>query len=289
MTTGGGADNRQEMLVGVFRDKPEMVIDLPEWMLSEKEAESYRTMEALAIVEIAGRDSVAAAVRAVSENGYKNLLPVYAYTGTDIGAWGSVEEAVHRLSWRLPSVRVHPLLVVGSPGFWRAINGRFISDLIAVFGHYTPCTGCHLYLHAIRLPLARRLGNVPVIAGERKSHSGTVKVNQVAGALDFYRHFAETFSVQLALPLADIIEGGAIEEILEMPWKRGEDQLGCCLSGNYKGVGGGLGVDAAGVIRFFNEFAGPAARRIIGEYMENRVPDHEAVAKHAMARCIKGE
>ncbi len=289
MATGVGVDNRQEMLAAVFRDKPEMVIDLPEWMLSEKEAQSYRTMESLAIVEIAGRDSVAAAVRAVSENGYKHLLPVYAYTGTDIGAWGSVEEAVRRLVWRLPSVRIHPLLVVGSPGFWHALNGRFISDLIAVFDNYTPCTGCHLYLHAIRIPLACRLGNAPVIGGERISHSGTIKVNQFGGALDFYRHFAKRFGVRLELPLAEIIDGNAIEQILEMRWKRGEDQLGCCLSGNYKGVAGELGVDAAWVIRFFDEFAGPAARRIIGEYLEKRVPDHEAVAKHAMAQCLKGE
>ncbi|MCF8037391.1 MAG: hypothetical protein K9K62_11005, partial [Desulfobacteraceae bacterium] len=49
-------------------------------------------------------------------------------------------------------------------------------------GHYTPCTGCHLYLHAVRIPLARMLGNVPIIGGERESHSGKVKVNQCAPA-----------------------------------------------------------------------------------------------------------
>jgi len=289
MVTDNMPTVREDRLAAVFRDKPEMVVDLPAWMLSEGQADMYRALDDLAIVEIAGRDSVAAAVCAVRENGFGNLLPVYAYTGSEHGPWRSVEEAVNRLARRLPGARVHPLLVVGSPSFWHALNGRFVNDVMRVFGHYTPCTGCHLYLHAVRIPLSRMLGNAPIIAGERKSHSGEVKINQVDEALGFYVRFAGSFDVRLLLPLADIADGREIEEILGMPWQRGKEQLGCCLSGNYKQAMGGIGIGVDAVMRYFNEFAGPAARSMIAAYLENRVPDHEAAAKQAIAQCIGGE
>ncbi|MFP3980030.1 MAG: hypothetical protein ACLFUY_01445 [Desulfobacterales bacterium] len=276
---------RDSRLAALFRDKPEMVTDFPEWMLPRQWIEAYRAMSRLAIVEIAGRDSVAAAVQAVCENAYTDLLPVYVYTGSEHGPWQSVVEAVDRMSGRLPEVRVHPLVVLGSPEFWRALNGRFISDLIACFGRYTPCTGCHLYLHGVRIPLARMLGNVPIIGGERESHSGKIKVNQCAPALDFYVRFLARFQIRLHLPLAKVTEGEQIERILGMSWQRGEDQLGCCLSGNYNRCQGGTGVSETDVMDFFQAFAGPCAEEIISTYLENRVPGHTEIAERALATC----
>ncbi|MES0349995.1 MAG: hypothetical protein ABUK19_04690, partial [Desulfobacteria bacterium] len=73
----------------LFLNKPECVIDLPEWLLSPEKVETYRSMSGLAIVEIAGRDSVAAAVKGVEEEGFTDLLPTYVYTGTEHGQWES--------------------------------------------------------------------------------------------------------------------------------------------------------------------------------------------------------
>lgn len=269
---------RDERLAAVFRDKPEMVIDLPEWMLPADRADAYRRMDDLALVEIAGRDSIAAAIRGVEACGFGNLLPVYAYTGSEHGPWGSILRAVERLSERMPRVSVHPLLVIGSPGFWRAINGRFIGDVIRLFGHYTPCTGCHLYLHAVRIPLARKIGNAPVIGGERKSHGGSVKVNQVGPALDFYARFLDSFGIRLHLPVVDVADGAVIENILEMPWGRGKEQPGCCLSGNYRTAAGEIALETEDMMRYFTDFAGPAARKIVSAYLEDRVPGHENCA-----------
>jgi hypothetical protein len=50
----------------LYLNKPECVITLPEWLLPSEKIKEYRAMSRLAIVEIAGRDSVAAAV---PENG----------------------------------------------------------------------------------------------------------------------------------------------------------------------------------------------------------------------------
>jgi hypothetical protein len=278
----GQPDDRADRLAAVFRDKPEMVTPLPLWMLPEQQIEAYRNMSDLAIVEIAGRDSVAAAVKGVMEAGYKNLLPVYAYTSTEHGSWVSVEEAVNRLNRRLPQIKIHPLLIIGSPGFWRALNGRFITELIDRFDYYTPCTGCHLYLHAIRIPLSHTLGKVPIIAGERKAHGQSVKINQIKEALDFYTRFTASFDIHLHLPLAEITDDRIIEEILEMPWKRDRDQLGCILSGNYKKLTGDSGIDGSAITRFFDAFAGPLVTAIIHRYLENQIPDHEKIACRVM-------
>jgi hypothetical protein len=266
----------------VFRDKPELIIGWPEWLLSEGQIARYQAIEKLAIVEIAGRDSVAAAVRSVEERQFTDLLPVYAYTGTESGEWAHIQRAVDRLSRRLPEVVVHPLLVMGSPGFWRAINGGFISELFARYGFYSPCPGCHLYLHAARIPLAVKLGNIPIISGERELHTGMVKINQTADALDFYLAFAERFHISLLFPLRRISSGDEIERILQAPWKRGKEQVGCALSGNYRMIDNTIPILPADIRRFFEDFAGPAAEKIIAAYLSGIVPDHHTVARQVL-------
>ncbi|MBE9580837.1 MAG: hypothetical protein IMF18_04375 [Proteobacteria bacterium] len=258
----------------LYLNKPECVIDLPQWLLSSKKIEEYRAISGLAIVEIAGRDSVAAAVKSVEEEAFTDLLPTYVYTGTEHGPWASVEQAVERLAERMPEVRVHDLLVLGSPGFWRALNGRFMSGLISRYGFYIPCVGCHLYIHSVRIPLALTLGKVPIIAGERERHDGRIKVNQISEALDVYEKMAKDFGVRLLLPLRHIAEGDRIKEILGFEWQEGKEQLGCVLSGNYRRLDGSVYSTVCQVQRYMEEFAGPATKKIIESYATGHIPNH---------------
>lgn len=261
-----------------FRDKRECIIDFPSWLLPSKKMDAYGKLPRLAIVEMAGRDSVAAAVMAVRTEGFTDLLPTYAYTGTEHGPWSSVEMAVQRLRERLPETRIHDLMVLGSPRFWHALNGRLISELISRCGFFTPCIGCHLYLHAVRMPLSLSLGKVPVIAGERERHDKTVKVNQTGAALDCYRDLAAHFEVPLLFPLRHVEEGKSIEKILGFDWKQGDEQLDCVLSGNYAGLHKQVNITEEKVNRYLREFAFPLARKIIETYRQKRVPDHQRLA-----------
>lgn len=257
-----------------FRDKPECVIDLPPWMLPPECIASYRSTRGLALVEIAGRDSVAAAAKAVEEEHFTDLLPTYAYTGTEHGVWSSVEDAVKRLAGRLPHVHVHPLLVIGSPRFWQALNGRFMSELIVRYGLISPCIGCHLYLHSVRIPLSVSLGGIPIIAGERESHNGAIKINQIGEALGRYEDLASTFRVRLLFPLRHISDGNQIREILGLPWEEGKEQLGCVLSGNYRGPDGRVRLTVEQAVQYLDTFACPATEEIIRSYLSGEVPDH---------------
>lgn len=261
-----------------YLNKPECVIDLPEWLLPSERIGGYRAMSRLAIVEIAGRDSVAAAVRSVEEEGFTDLLPTYVYTATEFGPWASVTDAVQRLARRLPEIRIHDLVVLGSPGFWQALNGRFVAELASRYGFCTPCIGCHLYLHSVRIPLAVTLGKVPIVSGERERHDKAIKVNQISEALNVYQAIAKDFGVPLLLPLRHVAEGSRIEEILRFEWKAGKEQLGCVLSGNYLSSEGVLSVGTSQVQKYLEEFAGPCARRIVEAYIAKRIPNHLEIA-----------
>jgi hypothetical protein len=266
----------------LYLNKPECVIDLPERLLSPEKVDTYRAMSRLAIVEIAGRDSLAAAVKSVEEEGITDLLPTYVYTGTEHGPWESVERAVDRLARRLPQVRVHDMIVLGSPGFWQALNGRFSSELTSMYGFCPPWVGCDLYLHTIRIPLSIMLGEVPIIAGEREKHDGTIKVNQVREALDVYQNLANDFGVRLLLPLRHVVDGASITEILGFEWQAGKEQLGCVLSGNYRELDGSVDATARQVQGYLEEFAEPCAKKIIESYLAGDIPDHLEIAAQVL-------
>jgi hypothetical protein len=267
-----------DVLKQVYLDKPECVINFPQRLLSSQKIDDYRAMSRLAIVEIAGRDSVAATVKAVEEKGFADLIPTYAYTGTEHGPWVSVEQAVIRLQSRLPETKIHDILILGSPGFWRALNGRFITELISRYGFYVPCLGCHLYLHSVRLPLSHLLGGVPIISGERESHDGRIKINQIAEALESYETIAKEFDTELIMPLRNISDGNRIRDLLGFEWKEGGDQLGCVLSGNYRGLNGDVRIEGRQVRQYLDEFACPVTRKIITAYIKGGKPNHLNIA-----------
>jgi hypothetical protein len=266
----------------LYSNKPECVITLPEWLLPPEKVNEYQAMSRLAIVEIAGRDSVAAAVKSVEEESFTDLLPTYVYTGTEHGPWANVDEALERLAGRLPEIRIHNLVVLGSPNFWQALCGRYMSELISRYGFFTPCVGCHLYLHSVRIPLALALGEVPIISGEREWHDGSIKLNQISEALDVYQDIAEDFGVHLLLPVRHITKGNRIAEILGFEWHQGKEQLDCVLSGNYRRLDGSVEHTARQVQIYLEEFAKPCAKKIIESYTAGRIPNHLEIAAQVL-------
>lgn len=273
---------QDQRVADIFRDKPELVSCFPEWMLSPGYIASIKGMKNPAIVEIAGRDSVAAAVKSVAENAFTDLIPVYAYTGTEYGPWIHTPRAVERLAACLPQVRVHELIMAGAPKFWRALNARFIGEWVSWFGYYSPCPGCHLYLHAIRFPLAKKLGGLPIISGERESHGKTIKINQTGPALDIYQEMAGHFDIRLFFPLRHVTRDEDIETLLNLPWARDEDQLKCAFSGNYRRLDNTVGPAPADVRRYFREFALPTAISVVNVYMNGGSPDAEEIARQVL-------
>jgi len=256
-------------LNALLAQKPEMVNEFPSWLVRPGLLEELAGTDGVAIAEIAGRDSVAAILAALEHRPFKAVLPTIAYTGTEYGDWaaplGKCDTLRDRLAVR--GIVVHPPVFLGSPRFWWLLCGRPVTLNAARHGLSTICLGCHLYLHALRIPLAKRIGAGTIISGERESHDGRVKLNQIAVSLDAYVDFVNDFGLELFLPIRCVREGTRIVEILGENWEEGTEQLLCVLSGNYRDEDGNVMYDSAQVTRCFTEFHLPVARKVVETYL----------------------
>ncbi|MBI4684210.1 MAG: hypothetical protein HY755_03310 [Nitrospirae bacterium] len=257
-------------LLEILVDKPNLVADLPEWMLPGSAINKIRNTENTAIAEIAGRDSIAAVIRACETNAIKAIIPTIAYTGTEFGNWDVTFEKIVLLKRLLKNrnVIVFNPIVLGSPKFWWKLCGRYAMHMFKSFGFYSHCIGCHLYLHAIRIPIAKKLGCHTVIGGERELHDGKIKVNQTGVALDAYISFLEKFGIKLLLPLRHEKSGEKIEEIIGETWDEGRGQLECVLSKNYQEPDGKVQLYEDAIKRFLDEFAVRIAEDAVIGYLE---------------------
>ena len=253
----------------IVSNKPELVDEFPDWMLSEITENELKNTEGLAIVEIAGRDSTAAVLEAFKKRDFKALLPTIAYTGTEFGRWEATFKKVDMLKEALSKegIKVFDPIVLGAPKFWWRLCGRYAKHLFENFGFYSPCVGCHLYLHALRIPLAKKIGCGVIIAGERESHEGKIKINQIGVALDAYISFAEKFDIELFLPLREVSKSKDIESIISQYWEESGEQLECVLSKNYQDIDGGVVYSEDDIKRFFNEFALKEAESMIKGFL----------------------
>lgn len=252
--------------------KPELVDEFPSWMLSENIENELRRTKGLAIVEIAGRDSIAAALEATRKRDVKALLPTIAYTGTEFGNWDVPFKKAYMLKEELSKkdVKVFDPVLLGAPRFWWRLCGRYATHLFQRFGFYSPCVGCHLYLHALRIPLARKIDCGVVIGGEREFHEDRIKINQIGVALDAYVSFAEKFGIELLLPMRHVRESRDIESIIGKSWEEGAEQLECVLSKNYLDIDGRVVCSENDIKRFFDEFAQKEAEKVVEGFLSQK-------------------
>jgi hypothetical protein len=257
-------------LLEILAGKPDLMINFPEWMLPHSIIKEIRATENVAIAEIAGRDSVAAVVRACELRPIMAIVPTLAYTATEYGNWETPLEKVTLLRKNLKQkkIRVFDLVILGSPKFWWMLCGRYSTHLSGQFTSYSHCVGCHLYFHTIRIPVSRILRIKVIIGGERESHDGRIKINQVKVALDAYQSFLKKFNIELFLPLRNIKSGKEIEAIVGKEWDEGDQQLSCVLSKNYVEADGTVSLHEEAIIKYLREFAFEKAEEGIKPYLE---------------------
>jgi hypothetical protein len=257
-------------LLALLAEKPDLIAEFPEWMLPEEMLKQISNTPHVAIAEIAGRDSIAAVIRACELRTIRAIVPTIAYTGTEYGNWETPLEKINTLKalLRKKGIAVFKPVILGSPKFWWSLCGRYSTHLFNKYGFFSHCIGCHLYLHAIRIPLAKKLGSSLVIGGERESHDGRIKVNQIGVALDAYQKFMNRFNIELFLPIRHIKSGGEIESIIGSEWDEGDQQLSCVLSKNYREMDESVTFNEDTVKLFLDEFALKKAEEVIEGYFE---------------------
>ncbi len=231
---------------------------------------TLRMEHSVAIVEIAGRDSVAAAVAAVREHGFRTLVPTIAFTGTETGDRSAPGRAVAVLKKILGDrADVREPLALSDPALWSAMNARPAAELQRRFGVYSPCLACHLYLHLLRVPLAWSHDNAPVISGERDSHDGRIKLSQTSASIAAAERVLAHAGVQLLQPVQHAT-GEEIAELVDGGWDEEQGQLGCQLAGNYVNFDGSVSYDKAGYERYLAEYFEPVGRAVIDAWRAER-------------------
>ncbi len=237
----------------------------------------------LAIAEIAGRDSVAAAVAAVEARGFTRLLPTIALTGTDTGDASAPLRAIETLERLLGNhCEVLEPVYLQEPRLWAAMNARFSAEVAGRYGVTSPCLACHLYMHLLRVPVSWELGGVPVIAGERDTHDGRIKLSQTTGSIDAAVRVLAHADIELLQPIRHA-DGDEVAALVGGNWDEGGAQLGCLLSGNYVELDGTVRFDRAGYDRYLAEFFEPVGRAIVDAWRTESDggagPDWDAVVR----------
>jgi hypothetical protein len=245
-------------------------------------------MDNHAIAEIAGRDSVAAAVVATQERGFERLLPTIALTGTETGDFDAPLRAVGTLKAILgESVEIMEPVVVQDQQLWSAMNSRFAAATQERFGIYSPCLACHLYMHLLRVPVSWELNRAPVIAGERDTHDGRIKLSQTTKSIDAAARILDYAGVELIQPVRGMVNA-EIADLVGSDWVEGEGQLGCVLSGNYVAPDGGVCYDEVAYDAYLAGFFDPVGRAVVDAWRTQEkgggtpVPDFEQIVGSAL-------
>ena len=193
------------------------------------------------IGEFSGRDSVAAILKAY-EDGVDYILPIATFAGTEYGNFDSITENYTKLKNRVESLygdqkKLYPLLEDNDEKLWHLLNGRLVSVLQSKYNFYNPCIGCHLYFHVTKLKYAKELSK-RIISGERESHDGKLKVNQLHETLEVYKSVLKSLGFELLMPLQEVVDGEEVKRLIGWDWAEGKDHPKCVLSGNYRDLNG---------------------------------------------------
>lgn len=246
-------------------------------------------MTRLAIAEIAGRDSVAAAVAAVRERGFETLLPTVGFVGTETGDRDAPARAVDTLARILGTdCTVLEPRTLSDPVLWSAMNARYARAIRERFGMWSPCLACHLYLHLLRIPVAWEHGDAPVIAGERDSHDGRVKLSQLTGGIDAAIGVLAYAGIELLQPIRHA-SGADVSSLVGGGWDQDGGQLGCVLSGNYVGLDGSVTYDETAYARYVAGFLEPVGRAVVDAFRDDDSPGEQPDWDGIVRRVIERE
>jgi hypothetical protein len=251
----------------------------PAEALEGSRLETLRTQPGLAVAAIAGRDSIAAAVKATREGGFSALLPTSVATGTEYGSPDSVLDAVAELrSLLADEAEVLDPVRLGSPALWAALNGRFSAEIAGRWRVCSACLACHLYVHVARVPLSWALGNAPVITGERETHDGRIKLSQTTASIDAETRVMAHAGIELLTPIRST-DTTEVERLVG-GWIEAEQHLRCVHSGNYVRADGSVEFDEAGYAAYLKEFFEPAGVAVVDTWRAGEAePDYEAIVR----------
>lgn len=237
------------------------------------------------IGEFSGRDSVAAIMKVLEDPEIKYILPIATFAGTEYGDFDELYENYEKMLGIVQSrfgdeKTIYPLLEYSNSDIWSLMNGRLVALNTDKFGYMTPCIGCHLYFHLTKLPFALALSG-RIISGERASHDGRIKVNQLDVCLDSYQKVIQECGGTLLMPIRHTSEGDKVEALIGWDWEEGKDHPKCVLSGNYRDANGKAIFDLEKLEKYLEEGLVPLGI-LIGKHLHSADVDMDALKREVL-------
>jgi hypothetical protein len=131
-------------------------------------------------------------------------------------------------------------------------------------------------MHLCRVPLCRALGGIPLIAGERDTHDGRIKLSQTERGIDASIAVMAQADVELLEPIRHA-SGEDVEKLIGDGWQQEARQLECVLSGNYLDEDGDAVFDEAAFDAYAAGFLEPVGRAVVDAWMREPHPDYVTV------------
>lgn len=232
----------------------------------------------VAVAEIAGKDSIAAAILALKNDYVDTIVPVFVLTGSEYGNWTSLKTNVEHLqnvAQKMDGKNVYDPIIVHDFRLWNIVNAKYMNAVFKKFGFYSPCIGCHMYVHLLRIPIAKLLGATKIISGERLSHSGRTKLNQLSCVISAFQKMNEFFGIEIVTPLLHVASAESISEIIgENGTFSVGDQLKCVLSGNYYDANKKVEIEKEKVSGYCDNFVLPVMH-FLGKKLIDRTDNGE--------------
>lgn len=262
-------------------------IERPENIIARERLTVLRDTEGLAIGEIAGRDSVAAIIKACETRNINAILPTIVFTGTEYGDWDSPLRNIEFLENALGTrCTVFEPVFLGNPELWAALSGKYATVIAEKLNIYSPCLACHLYMHLCRVPLAKALDNAPIISGERNSHQGIIKLSQTPRGIDTSVEVLAYAGIELLLPIRHMEDNAEIQRLVGSGWEQGQRQLECVLSGNYIGLDTDVAYDEVIHERYLDDFLIPSGKSIVDTWRTHTIIDYAQIVKDILIKIV---
>lgn len=261
----------------IIAEKPDIFGNIPYSILPEEKIEELRQIPRLAIGEISGIQGLEGLLYALSKKRPDAFLPTVSYTGTEYGDWKNLEDILIYIKKTIEkNLRIYTAepLILGSPHFWWALNGRFVNELRERFGFYSQCYGCRLYSFALRVPLSKKLNANILIPGDTETINGDCKIYNSSLAVKYYSTLMSSFGIELWYThLSGIQRKEMIEDFNLQEQQENGKMLNCIFEDNYRNLEGSF-KHPSNICSFFETFAIPAAAKIISRTLSGATVDY---------------
>lgn len=238
------------------------------------------------IGEFSGRDSVAAILKMLGDETINHILPIATFAGTEYGDFDGLYENYIKMLDIVKQrygdeKKIYDLLEFNDEKLWAIMAGRVQSLVNSKYGVISPCIPCHLYFHLTKVEFAKVLSGT-IISGERESHDGRIKVNQLDVSLNAYVKIIEKTGCNLVMPLRKMTAGHQVEELIGWDWQEGKDHPKCVLSGNYRDQNGKAVYDEVMTEKYIEAFLVPMGS-LIGKWLLSGTRDYKKLEKEVLA------